>query len=173
MKAKLILLFSAIAIVFIVYSLIDNSAMNASASTLAWQTYDRGIEQAATLNKKILLDVYTDWCSWCKKMDKEVYVDETVTTLLKEKFIVVKLNAESSKTLTHDGIVYTEQQFATALGITGYPTTVFFEPNTKPITLVSGYMEPATFTNVLRFIGEDHYKSISYEEYLQKAGQSR
>lgn len=158
----------------IVYGLLDNSSTNSLASeTPTWLSFDTGLAEAAKQQKKLLVDVYTDWCSWCKKMDKEVYTDKHVVDLLNEHFIVVKLNAESSKNLTYNGQQFTEREFAAALGVDGYPTTVFFLPDAKPITRIPGFMEVKTFVNVLTYIGRDHYLNISYDEFLRKQGSTQ
>lgn len=155
----------------VIYTALQNSSTPASTTdTIAWLSFDTGLAEASKQQKKLLVDVYTDWCSWCKKMDKEVYTDSRVTALLNEHFVVVKLNAESSKKLTYQGQEFTEREFAAALGVDGYPTTVFFLPDAKPITRIPGFMEAKTFANVLTYIGRDHYLNIPYDEFLRKQG---
>ena len=136
-----------------------------SREKIQWHECNEGISLARQKNKKILIDVYTDWCSWCKKMDKEVYSDSAVGRTLATNFIGVKLNAESQKGVTFNGTPMSEADLAGSMGVTGYPTILFLDPASKPITKISGYMEPKEFTSVLRFIGEDHYKTQSLEEY--------
>jgi thioredoxin-related protein len=158
-----------------VYSIADTEAFlrrDRPAAPLTWLSFQQGLEESSKHNKKMLVDVYTDWCSWCKKMDKEVYTDEHVIELLKQHFVVVKLNAESSKQLTYNGQKFTEQEFARALGIDGYPTTVFFQADAKPITRIPGFMEAGTFLNVLQYIGEDHYRTTSYQDFLLNKGKT-
>ncbi|CUT04904.1 DUF255 domain-containing protein, partial [Candidatus Kryptobacter tengchongensis] len=45
---------------------------------LKWYSFSDGLKLAKSENKKVLIDVYTDWCEWCKKMDEEVYTNSTV-----------------------------------------------------------------------------------------------
>ncbi len=175
-RTTILLALLAVALVAITYSLVESSSPvypDSSNNKLAWLTFNAGMDRSAKENKKILVDVYTDWCSWCKKMDKEVYTDSKVIALLRDKFVVVKLNAESSNKLSYNGKEFTEQEFARALGIDGYPTTVFFQPDSKPITRIPGYMEAKAFANVLNYIGDDHYKTISYQDFLQKHGNTQ
>ena len=121
-------------------------------------------------NKKIIVDVFTDWCVWCKKMDKTTYDDKKVVSYLNEKYLAVKLDAESNSELTFEGVKYSEQQFSHGLGITGYPSTIFIDENGKVITVVPGYIQPNEFLNIIKYIGEDTYKTKSYEEFLKKSG---
>jgi thioredoxin-related protein len=142
-----------------------------ATTPVTWVAFTEGMTKAQAENKKVLLSVYTDWCTWCKKMDSEVYTDAQVEELLNEKFVAIKLNAESSKTLQYDNNTYTNADFSRALGISGYPATVFFGSDTKPITLLPGYVDADRFATILRYIGEDHYLSTSFEDYIAKASQ--
>jgi len=58
-----------------------------------------------------------------------------------------------------------EAGLARAMGVTGYPTTVFLESSAGPITKISGYMQAKEFGTVLRFIGEDHYKTMTFDKF--------
>jgi thioredoxin-related protein len=159
----------AVGIAFFVRSSDEGTAEKPGAAAIKWHTFDEGVALARQENKKILIDVYTDWCVWCKKMDKDVYTNGSVGELMASNFIAVKLNAESQKGVTFDGTPMNESSLAGTMGVTGYPTVVFLDPSAKPITKISGYVEPKEFTSVLRFIGEDHYKSKSFDEYKNAA----
>lgn len=143
-----------------------------TSGKLQWLSFEEGVALAKQENKKLLIDVYTDWCGWCKKMDKEVYANEQIKILLGKNFVVVKLNAESKKELTYNGNKVSEMQFARGAGVTGYPTTIFIDSDAKPITLLPGYVEIKEFAKILTYIGDDHYKTTSYENFLLKSGVS-
>lgn len=143
----------------------SSGSVASEVKAVTWHGFDEGVALARRENKKILIDVYTDWCGWCKKMDKEVYIDEKVGQVIASNFIAVKLDAESQKGASFGGTLMNEASVASALGATGYPTTVFLDSESKPITKIAGYMEPTEFVNVIRFIGEDHYKTKSFQDY--------
>ncbi|MGH2566707.1 MAG: thioredoxin family protein [Bacteroidota bacterium] len=171
MRTLIISIFTSVIVIAVAYSLLSSGSTGASVGSdhkLVWHSFNEGLEQSSKQNKMVLVDVYTDWCGWCKKMDKEVYTDEKVVAIISEKFVVVKLDAESSEKLRYDGKEFTEQEFARAIGVDGYPTTIFFQPDAQPITRVPGYMEARMFANVLNYIGGEHYKTISYEDFLLK-----
>jgi thiol-disulfide isomerase/thioredoxin len=125
------------------------------AQALRWYSFDEGIALAQQTNKKLLIDVYTDWCSWCKKMDKEVYTNPDVKAVLQSHFIAVKLNAESSRELTYKGRRLTEMTIAREMGVNGYPTTVFLYSNSEPLTKVAGYIQSEDFVKLLRSVAEN------------------
>lgn len=156
-------------VVFFTSSKVPKEA-GSSTDKIQWHSYDEGVTLAQTQNKKLLVDVYTDWCGWCKKMDSEVYTDENIRGIVGSHFIAVKLNAESSRSVKVGTDQLDEASLARAMGVTGYPTTVFLESGAEPITKIAGYMEAKEFATVLRFIGEDHYKNTTFQQFKSSAG---
>ncbi len=165
---------SIVVLVALAFGLVLNShgssAAPAAQNSLTWKAFDEGLALAKQTNKKILVDVYTDWCGWCKKMDSDVYTQKDVIEVLKSGFVLVKLNAESDKSLTYKERRLTEAQFASSVGVTGYPSTLFFESSGKPITLLPGFVPAPKFVPILRYISENHYQKLSFQEYLSKTG---
>src|SRR5438552_12351825 len=65
---------------------------------LQWQDdYDKALAAAKTGNKILMVDVYTDWCGWCKKLDRDVYANADVKAKLAKDFVALKINPEKSK----------------------------------------------------------------------------
>jgi thioredoxin-related protein len=136
-------------------------------SKLQWYSFEQGLAEAKKTNKKMLVDVYTDWCGWCKKMDADTYSNSTVVSYLQEKYVVVKLNAESSSRLSYQGKQYTERELAGEFGVSGYPTTLFFKSDGSTITGAPGYYGAADFKTVLSYIAEDRYLDTKFEDYAK------
>lgn len=143
-------------------------ALSAAAGEgkLKWMSFNEGLAYAKKNKKKVLIDVYTDWCGWCKKMDKDTYDDKDVSAYLEENYAVIKMNAESSKKLKFQDKEYTEQELSGAFGVTGYPTTIFLSSNGDPITLVPGYSDAKRFGDIISFIAEDHYLTTKFDDYV-------
>lgn len=140
-----------------------------SAGELKWRKFDEGFAEAKKTNKKIMLDVYTDWCGWCKRLDKDVYANDKIMAYLNTKYISIKLNAESKNTITYKDTAYSEIQMARLLGVSGYPAIIFFESSSDPITMLGGYVAPEKFLPIIQYIGEDHYKNMTWEEFQKKS----
>ena len=145
-------------------------AANSNAQTTGWNSFDSGLEAAKSSNKKVLIDVYTDWCGWCKKMDAEVYTDAAVKDYLGKNFVIIKLNAESDGTIHYKGREYTHPQIAAAFGINGYPTTIFLKENGDPITLLPGFLDASKFIYVLSYIAENEFEHKPFDTYLKEKG---
>jgi len=135
---------------------------------LNWLSYNEGLTLAEKENKYVLINFYTDWCGYCKKMDKETYSKEEVKKILNENFVVVKVNAESDNKVIENGEEITERELAKLYQVSGYPTTWFLESNHNRVAPLPGYVTTEQFIPVLNYIGEGWYKSISFQEYLGK-----
>jgi thioredoxin-related protein len=126
--------------------------------------------------KKVLLDIYTHWCGWCKKMDASTYRDPDVVRYLNEHFYAVKMDAEAKDSLSFQGKTYgfkpeyRSHELAAVLlnGQMSYPTTVFLDAKMNPIGPVPGYMDGRQMKIVMRYFAEDLYKTKRWEDYLQE-----
>ncbi len=148
-----------------------HSCTSGGGDSPAWKNYGEAVADGASSGKVILVDVYTDWCGWCKRMDRDVYADASVRDYLEKNFVVAKLNAESADQHAFNDGKATEREIAQAWGVTGYPATVFLTPQGEPITVVPGYHPKEMFLNVLEYIHTESYKSVKWEDFLRsKAG---
>lgn len=135
-----------------------------------WKKFNPGLAEAKKTGKKVLVDVYTDWCTWCKKMDANTYSDATVKEYLKKNYILVKLNPENDSDVLYEGKKYSAAEFSQGMGVTGYPATLFLQSDGTPITLLPGYAEADMFIHVLRYINEERYLKQKFADYLAEKG---
>lgn len=136
-------------------------------SRIAWQNFDTGLSTSKKMKKKMIVDVYTNWCGWCKKMESTTYSDARVSEYIKSKYVAVKLNAESKDRLTYMDKSFSEAELSRGFGVTGYPATIFLDEYQKPITVVPGYIDAKEFMYILKFIYEDIYKTKTYSAYRE------
>ncbi|MEB2774276.1 thioredoxin fold domain-containing protein [Algoriphagus sp. D3-2-R+10] len=113
---------------------------------IEWLKFEEAVAAAEANPKMLLVDVYTDWCGWCKKMDKETFTDPDVIKYINEKFYAVKMNAEDDKRkFDFKGKDYTEAKMAAAMRVQSYPNFVIIDPTLKNITQLPGYRQPVEF----------------------------
>ena len=135
-----------------------------------WRKFDAGVAEAKKANKKILIDVYTDWCKWCKKLDAEVYTDPKVVEYMNKNFIPIKMNGESKDKVNYKGKSMMEGELSQGFGVTGFPTIFFLDPNSEPINKLGSFVPADQFLPIIQYIGGDHYKKISFDEFTKQKG---
>lgn len=125
-------------------------AANIWAGEVKWETdYAAALRKAKQDKKLVMVDVYTDWCGWCKKLDREVYTDKNVQAKLAKSFIAVKINPERSSK---------NQKIADGFGVRGFPNIIFVDADGKKLLQQAGYRPAGDFAKVI-------------DQVLKKAGQ--
>ena len=121
------------------------------------------LEEAYKLNqqepRKIFVDVYTDWCGWCKKMDKETFANAEVAQYVNENFYAVKLNAESNREFEMAGEKMTDRAVAKQLGVNSFPTIVLIHEDFQKVQPVPGYRPAKEFKTIL-----EQFKAIDINQ---------
>ncbi len=129
------------------------------SNELKWMGFNDGYALAKKKNKYVLVDVYTDWCGWCKRMDRDTYEKTEIMDLLNKDFVVVKFNPEIPNVIyKFEGKEYNGQQLAAVISknqLTGYPTTIFMNPKNKKSNVVSGYYNADNFKGLLQSVVAD------------------
>ena len=128
----------------------------AQKASIDWYSFEEVIDKAAESPKMVLVDVYTDWCGWCKKMDQNTFTDPKVISYINENFYAVKLNAEDrKKKFKFRGKEYTEEKIARAMRVTSYPNFVIMDASMENITQLPGYREPKNFISSIEKLLEN------------------
>ena len=106
-----------------------------NAEIVWFDDLDAAAGQAQT-GQVIFIDVYTDWCSWCKYMDRKIYTDPQVRALA-SKHVFVKLDAEDGGK---------GEAFARRNGVRGYPTLIIMSGDQQPLASQPGaFRQPGDF----------------------------
>ncbi|MDY0198992.1 MAG: DUF255 domain-containing protein [Tenuifilaceae bacterium] len=169
MRKNILLLFSVLAI-----SCTANSQKK-EVGVVKWYTFEEAVKLNSAAPKKIFIDVYTDWCSWCKVMDQKTFSHPEIASYLNEHYYPVKFNAESIEPITFGGTVFSNKkqgnrnphELAVALlqGKMSYPSVAYLDEGNQLLTSVPGYVTPVQIEPILVFFGEDHYKTKSWEDF--------
>jgi len=160
-------------------ALISSAALLSSTSDdgdkITWLTWEEAIEMNKENPKKIFIDVYTEWCGWCKRMDATTFSDPKVVDYMNEHFYAVKLDAEMKENIT-----FQDQEFKFVMsgkrgihtlayslleGKLSYPSFVTLNENLDRIAISPGYKKPDQLIKELRFAAEEKYKDGSWNDY--------
>ena len=150
------------------------------ADVVHWYTWEQAAQLQTQHKRKLFVDVYTEWCGWCKHMDKTTFTDPDVVKMLNEQYYAVKLDAEQKTDIVFQNTVFKYVK----VGNTGYnelassllkekmsfPTTVFLDEDYKLIQVLPGFLEPKVFKTIAKYFGGDFYKNTAWEEFQKMNG---
>lgn len=144
-------------------------------SAVKWLTFEEAIELHEKAPKKLLIDLYTDWCGWCKVMDRSTYSKTEIANYINENFYPVKFNAEQKESVEFNGHTFKYvssgrrgvHELAASLtnNKLSYPTTVFMDEELRIIQPIAGYLKPEQMEPILLYIGGSHYTNTKWEEF--------
>lgn len=105
------------------------------ASDLPWKhSWAEATTAAKPRDAIIMVDVYTDWCRWCKVLDAQTFGDSRVQKELGD-LVLLKLNAEKG-----EGIA-----FNTKHGVRSYPTVLFLDAAGQEVERLTGFVNAEVF----------------------------
>ena len=127
--------------------------------------------------KKIVVDIYTDWCGWCKRMDASTLQDPKVIKAINKNFYAVKFNAEQKEDINFKSKVYqfvpqgNRGYHSLAAEITqgrlSYPTFVFLDEELNTIQPIPGYQDATIFEMISIYFGDNHYKTVPFKTFQE------
>lgn len=147
--------------------------VNPAGDKTRWISLEQAADSLKIEKRPVLIDLYTDWCGWCKVMDKKTYSNKNVINYLSQKFYTVKVNAESRTAFQWNGKTYQFNQryrtndFAIYLtqGQLSYPTTVIIPADGSEPQAIPGFFEPKDFEAILKYFGDGHYGKTPFDVY--------
>jgi len=137
-------------------------------SGIKWVALEDAQKQAKETGKKVLIFGYADWCTYCMKMRRETYTDETVRERLYEQFIPVQVNAEAETELVFNGETYKSWEFAQYMRLSSFPTHYFIDSDGSIIGAQPGFLPVEVFGPLMGYIGTDQFGKIGFEDYLKE-----
>ena len=147
---------------------------------MEWLTIEEALQKNAKEKRPIIVDLYTNWCGWCKVMDKKTYTNKNLISYVSDKFYAVKMNAESQKEIEFNGKTYRFNKDAhtheLAIYLSGgqlaYPTTVIIPADGTEPQAIPGYLEVKDIEPIFKYFGEGKYGKQSFTDFQKdfKAG---
>ncbi len=161
-------------------------SIDSFAQEITWLTWEEVSEKMHEEPRKVLVDVYTEWCGYCKKMDKSTFIDKDLANYINENYYAIKFDAEFKSSIYLHGTEYKyvnkgskgyhELAAMILRGKMKYPTLVFMDSNLEVIQPIPGYRDAKTLTMILDYFDGDYHKEMpwktfskSYEEHKVKS----
>ena len=122
------------------FLIIASLAQATKVWAISWKdNLDIALKEAKQHQVPVMIDFYTNWCRWCKELDRNTYSDGNINEL-STHFICVKLDAEK----------YPEA--AVKYSVTGYPTIVFLNKDGSVNSRIIGYRDAGPFRKAMESV---------------------
>lgn len=151
---------------------------NGIAQDINWLTFEEALALQKKKPKKIMMDVYTNWCGPCKMLDKNTFQNPDVAKYVNDHYYAVKFDAEGNEVISYKNNSFTNKGYkpemanrrnsvhdlTRALQVSAYPTIVFFDEEANVITPVKGYQNPQQLELYLKMFLKDKHKEMKTQE---------
>lgn len=143
--------------------------------TIKWYSIEEAFQLSAKEPRILVIDVYTDWCGWCKRMDAATFSDPEIAAILNEHFYPVKLDAEGKEDIVIGGKTYKfvdngrkgyhELAAIVTKGRLSYPTIACVDDKGRVLDPAPGYQDPDRFKVFLDYYRESAFESQTLQEF--------
>ena len=143
-----------------------------------WITLNKALELQKEKPKKIMMDVYTNWCGPCKLLDKKTFQNKDVITYVNKNYYAVKFNGEGNEVINYKNSTFSNpnydktkankrnssHEFADYMQIRGYPTIAFWNEEGKLLVPLTGFYNPQQLELYLKMFYNNKHKEITTQE---------
>ncbi len=143
-----------------------------------WISWEEAIEKTKTAKKKILLEVYTQRCTWCKRMDEQTFSKTELAAYINANFYPVKFDAQFKEDIVYqnktyryvkNGMMGYHELAAEILGgRMSYPTIVFLDEELNVIQAIVGFKSAAQFEVITSYFATDSYMKTPWSLYQKR-----
>jgi thioredoxin-related protein len=142
----------------------------ACAENVKWKPFEKGLKDAAAARKYSFVDVYTDWCGYCKQLEATTLKAKPVLAELEKNFESIKFNAESEDVVTWKGKKMTMRELSANWGVEGFPTMLFLNSKGEIIGSFASFAEADLMIKLLTYISSGaRERKVSFEDFLKEA----
>lgn len=149
-----------------------------SAQEINWMSLEEAVALQKKNPKKIMMDVYTNWCGPCKLLDKNTFQNKSVADYVNENYYAVKFNGEGNEIINFNGKEFKNERYDPALAkrrnsahdltryfkVNAYPTMVFIDEQGGFIFPLRGYKTPQQLELYLKMFKNDDHKNMKTQE---------
>ena len=143
----------------------EKSPTEIEVPTKKWTNVEQAVTLAKADQKKVLVDVYTDWCKWCKVMDEKTFSDPAVSEYLANNYHLAKFNAEQKEDIQFNGKKFSFKkngkrgyhEFAIDIlnGQLAYPSLVVFDSELNKLEVIRGFKNASDLMKILKPLNTD------------------
>lgn len=165
-----------ISLAILAFIVLGSLAGDETAAKISWMTFEEAVEKAKKKDKPIFIDVYTNWCGWCKVMDQNTFTQAEIITKMNRDFYAVKFNAEQREPVNFQGKEFKfvasgnrgyHELAATLLsGRLAYPTVVFLVDKSAKAYPHAGYQRPENLTKLMDYYAGGFHNKVDFNTWM-------
>lgn len=162
-------------VIHIVFSIMISISISHAQDEIQWLTWEEMQVMQKRKARKVLIDVYTDWCGWCKRMDKNTFQKADIARYVNNNYYAVKFDAEFKDDIIFNGLKYSyvksgrkgHHELAELIlkGRLSFPTVVFLDEGLKVIQPIPGYQDSRSMELIVTYFARDYYKDTPWKKY--------
>ena len=151
------------------------------SAQINWLTWEEAQAKNQAEPRKIMVDVYTQWCGWCKKMDKATFEQPSISSYINKHYYAVKFDAETKtdinfknkpyKYVRQGSTGYHELAAEITFGKLSFPTIVFIDEKLNVLQPIPGYQSPESLDKIMKYFAEGYYKTTPWKKYEEMCPQ--
>ena len=170
-------------VIYFIFFLCLLSGAFPSTAQINWLTWEEAQAKNQQAPRKFIVDVYTQWCGWCKKMDKTTFEDPNISAYINKKYYPIKFDAETKSDINFRDKVYKYARYGNTgynqlaeeimFGNFSFPTLVFLDEKLNVIQPIPSYQDPNSLDKIMRYFAEDYYKTMPWKKYQEMCQQQQ
>ena len=139
--------------------------------------FEEALKKSETKPRKIFIDVYTTWCSWCKKMEETTFSEDKIAKYINEHFYAVKFDAEYKEKIIFDGQTYSFQKaypkgyhelaYELLGGKLKLPSIIIIDEDLKVLQSIDGFMKCNELDMIAQYYASNSYKTINWRAFMK------
>jgi len=152
-----------------------NKTPEIAPDAINWMTWEQMMEKSKTQPRKVIVDVYTDWCGWCKRMDATTFKDACLAKYINQNYYAVKFDAEQKQDIVFKDKTYHfvkngmrgyhELAAEITHGQLSFPTVVFLDEKIEVIQSIPGYRDTKEMEIIATYFGRNEHLKTPWETY--------
>lgn len=156
-----------------------NASESSKAETIRWISISEAEKLMKTKPKLILVDIYAQWCGWCKRLDKDTFQHPDIAEYINDNFYAVKLDAEMRESVSFLGREYRyltaggrgthELAITLSNGQLEMPTLIILGKGFEQMGIIPGYQDPQGMDAILHYFSDGSYdKDVPWGMYQKR-----
>lgn len=163
-------------VIVLILGMIITMTITTQAQEIQWISWEEATRKMESEPRKIYVDVYTQVCGWCKKMDKTTYSNPKIISYINTNYYPIKFDAQMREDIELNGKKfqytkmgrsgYHELAHTILSGKLSFPSIVVMDTDLRVIQAIPGYRDVKTLDMILNFYADDYHKSMPWKSFV-------